>query len=112
MEIDTLQIAAGAITGFIASYFVKEAYLERKIKRLEEENEDLDAQVLSLKNAANNRIGIEARRDKAERMSGMMLEFATAMKEPNADIKAVMQTMATKYPDIAMELVKKGMKLV
>lgn len=112
MEFDALQIGIGLIFGAIVAFFAKEAYLERKIKRLSEENEDMNEEIISLRNTLAGRAGLDARKEKSERMQQMMLEFAAAMKEPNADIKAIMPIMAQKYPDIAMDLVKKGLKMI
>lgn len=112
MEIDALQLGAGLLIGAIVAYFAKEAFLERKIRRLSEENADLNQEVLSLKNTLNGRAGLDAKKEKADRMSNMMLEFAAAMQVKDAKPVEVMKAMAAKYPDIAMELVKKGMKLM
>ena len=54
--------------------------------------------------------GNKAKRDKAERQQAMMLEFAQAMKS-GANIEEVIKALGAKYPDIAMDLVKKGLKL-
>lgn len=112
MEIDALQIGIGALIGFICSFLVKESFIERKIRRLEAENDDLDEQCKNLQNTLNGREGLNARKDKAERMQGMMLEFANAMQAPDAKPQEIIKLIATKYPDIAMDLVKKGMKMV
>ena len=108
---DTLLYALGGlIVGISGSYLLREAYIERKIKRLMEENEDLEAELLSCQNTMRSVEGNKAKRDKAERQQAMMLEFAQAMQS-GENIENVIKTLGAKYPDIAMELVKKGLKL-
>lgn len=54
--------------------------------------------------------GVSARAEKAERMQTAMVEVAAIMKNPEIPDKqgAIMQ-LALKYPDIALDLVKKGL---
>lgn len=108
--IDDYWVLVALIVGILASYLIKEAYLERKISRLEDENEDMDDEIMSLRNTLKGREGVEVKADKAKRQQQAMLEFAMAMKE-GKPMAEVMQELAGKYPDIAMDLAKKGLKL-
>jgi len=110
MEFDVISFGIGLFVGLIVLYFVREAYLERKISRLERENKELDEEVYSYEQRDRNTKGLESKRDKAERMQSAMLEFAAAMKE-GVPLQDVLKALAAKYPDIAMDLVKKGMKV-
>lgn len=110
MEDILIGAGIGVFVGFIASFFIKEAYLTRKISRLEEENVDLDESLKALKQKEWSAQGYTAKREKSERQSAMMLEFAQAMQS-GAKIEDVIKTIGAKYPDIAMDLVKKGLKI-
>ena len=111
MDFDTLSIGIGLVIGFLCTFFARELYMERKIARLEAENIDLDVQVKSLQNTLNGRSGIGAKKEKAERMQSLMLEFVEAIKVPDAKPGDVIKALALKYPDVAIDLVKKGIKL-
>jgi hypothetical protein len=98
----------GLLSGFFLAYFAKEAYLSRKIKRLEEENEDLDEENKSLKNTAAGENGRLARQEKKERLQAAVIEIMGKMKEGNVDMPTVLKEIGAKYPDVAMDLIKKG----
>lgn len=101
----------GCIVGIIGSFFIREAWVERKLSRLQEENDALHEEIRNFQMERRGIKGNLAKADKAERMQSLMLEVAQAMQAPNANIQDILKGLALKYPDIAMDLVKKGMKL-
>lgn len=111
MDLDAIFFTSGLIIGALASFFLREKYLERKIARLESENSELGEHLYSYQQKERNAKGLMVQKEKAERQQSLMLEFAQLMQQPNPDVKQVLQSMASKYPDVAMDLVKKGLKL-
>jgi hypothetical protein len=93
----------GVIVGLAVSYF-RDNTLDRKINNLAG---DMD----SLVDSINGKQGVTARREKSERQQSAMLEFATLMQQPNAKIDEVLKAVGGKYPDVAMDLMKKGLKI-
>lgn len=68
--------------------------------------DSLDRRLEQWKNAQNAPLGVEARKEKAERMSSAMAEAMMAMKsgKPPAE---VIKEVAAKYPDVALDIGKK-----
>ena len=75
------------------------------------ENEEMHEELYSHQQKERNTKGLAVKQEKAERMQAAMLDFAQAMQAEGADKNAVIKAMALKYPDIAMDLIKKGLKL-
>lgn len=113
--LDTVSIGIGLIigliSGFILAILAKEVWIQRKISRLESINTDLEDEIESLRNRLNGRAGLDAKKDKAERLEKIMVEFAIAMKQPNANIAEVIKQTALANPDIALSLARKGLKI-
>lgn len=101
----------GVFFGMVLMFFVREKWLEHKIARLTDENSDLSEALYSFQQKERNQMGLQAKRDKAERQAAMMLEFAELAKQPNANVQEVIKVVAAKYPDLALDLVKKGLKI-
>jgi predicted SPOUT superfamily RNA methylase MTH1 len=99
----------GLILGGIVAFLSKDGYYSKRVSRLEELIADQDEIIESYRNKEKSVKGHLVKQEKAERMQSAMLEFAVAMKEPNANITEILKSMAAKYPDIAMDLAKKGM---
>ena len=109
--ISIVSMFIGFTIGFAVSFFVRDALQTRTINRLYAENSRMEAELYANKQREYGNAGNQAKREKAERMQGMIIEFAAAMKKPDAKIDEVVKGIATNYPDIAMDLVKKGMKI-
>jgi len=110
IEIAGVSFFIGLLAGGVVCFFVREKWLERKIARLTDENTLLDEELYSYQQKERNTKGIQVKQEKAERMQAVMLEFAAAMKAGRPP-QEILQELASKYPDVAMELVKKGIKL-
>jgi len=87
----------GILVGYVSMVF-----RDYRVSKLEKEVERLGM----VQNSAGGKI---ARQEKAERMQTAMVEVAAIMKNPEIQDKqgAVMQ-LAMKYPDLALELLRKG----
>lgn len=69
----------------------------------------LEDAVESIRMGENSARGNAKRAEKAERMQQAMVEAASIMKNDEIkDKQAAVLNLALKYPDIAMDLVKKG----
>jgi predicted RNase H-like nuclease (RuvC/YqgF family) len=109
MELESL--AVGLVAGTVASFFLRDRWLEMRIKRLESANNELEEALFSAQQRERGNLGIKAKQEKTERMQSAILEFATAMKEPNAKVEEVAKSLFSKYPDLGMDLLKKGFKI-
>jgi len=58
-------------------------------------------------------LGVQKRLEKAERMDAALLRVGQLMQaEPKPEWGTVIKTIAAEYPDVAMDLAKKGFKYV
>jgi len=87
------------ILGVVISTMIR----DYRVSRLEQRADELSGR---LANAGLN----SARRDKAEEMELAMAEAITAVQS-GKDIKEVLKETAMKHPNIALSLVKKGLKI-
>ena len=95
--IASFSILFGILVGYISTLF-----RDYRVSKLEKEVERLGA----VQNSASGKV---ARQEKAERMQMAMVEVAAIMKNPEiADKQGAIMQLAMKYPDIAMDLLKKG----
>lgn len=71
-----------------------------------------EARIKRLEMALISGQGVDARRDKAERMSSAMAEVAAAMANPENKGKEgeIIKSVAAKYPDVALTVASKFMK--
>jgi len=101
----TVLVAAlcGAIAGFFGGTIVSYLYSRASIASLE-------AQIVSMRMRAQQPDAVQARKDKAERMSSAMTEVLIGIKAEGAKPEEVIKAVAAKYPDVALDVVKKGMK--
>lgn len=87
---------------FVVSYF-NTNNVNNRLSRLE-------ADISSLEGRTNGREGAIRKAEKAERMQTAMVEVAAIMKNPEIpDKQKAIMELALKYPDIALDLVKKGL---
>lgn len=83
----------------------------KAFEAIKEANEEAEEAIKEANGRLLSAQGLLARKDKAERQQAMMLEIAEALKVEGAVPADVLKSMASKYPDIAMDLVKKGLRL-
>lgn len=67
--------------------------------------------LLSLKMGGLSPKGVAERVNRAERQEAAMIEFAQGMQVQGAKPEDVLKAVGLKYPDVAMQLIKKGMKM-
>lgn len=76
-----------------------------RIKRLEDEVEEINLRILSSQGNAK-------KAEKAEMMQMAMLEAAAIMKNPEIkDKQAALIQVGLKYPSVALDLLSKGLKM-
>lgn len=96
----------GAVLAGLVSFLLKDKLSERKISRLEEECEDLEADLRTYKAAEYATKGNTKRAEAESRMESAMGEAVVLMKSGKPPIE-VMKEVAAKYPDVAIKLAKK-----
>jgi len=107
---DIVSFVLGLVIGAISCVLLRDKWLETRCNRLANENKELETLLYSAKQRERGLQGIAAKQEKAERLQGIMLEVATAAKE-GKDIQEVLKETAMKNPDIAFELLRKGLKI-
>jgi len=103
MELQDIGIVAlfSAIFSVIAVH-ISLQFRDYRVSKLEEAVEKLYA-------SRANESSRNSRSEKAERMQMAMLEVGQIMKDPNvADKQKAIMGLAMKYPDLALDLLKKG----
>lgn len=99
--IGLVSVTISAIIGVLIAWIAR-GIRERDVGRLE-------MRVESLEMSRKGDLGNSKRAEKAERMQMAMVEVAAIMKNPEiADKQGAIMQLAMKYPDIAMDLLKKG----
>lgn len=89
------------ICGFVVAYF-SDRSVRSTLARLESD-------VASLEGRLNGKEGVNRRAEKQEMMQQAMIEAAAIMKNPEiADKQGAILALATKYPMLALDLLKKG----
>lgn len=94
-------LIGGVIGGIVCGWLYAE-YLSGTAR-------ELRAEVLSAHNTIKGARGNSQKEENLERMNNAMLEAGLMLKE-GKDIKEVITTIGTKYPDIALKLANKFMK--
>lgn len=113
MDWNWVFVGSGAVTAaFIGSFLggivigalkdweagAKQAQMDKRISRLEMSN--------------ISGAGVDAKREKSERMAEVMAEVATLMANPENKGKEmdILKAMAAKHPDVALDVAKKAMR--
>jgi hypothetical protein len=105
MEWATIVVICGLLSGIFGAVFAYATVWLRdyRVARLEKEVERLTM-------CDNSTKGNAARAQKAERMQAAMLEVGAIMNDAAVtDKQAAIMKLAMKYPDLALDLVKKGL---
>jgi hypothetical protein len=90
-----LAIAGGLIGGFVARLiFDKWGF------------SNLERRLYSLENSIKGSVGVAARAEKAERLTLAIAE-GTKMVQEGKEVKEVIKELAIKYPDVALDIVKR-----
>jgi len=105
-------ILLGSI-GLVLAYFAARWALNDRLKQTEQAFNELQADYDYLVDSRNGAKGAPAREAKEDRAEMALIEAATALNElpEGADPKPVIMGLVKKYPDVALKLVKKGVKL-
>ncbi len=96
----------GAILAGLVSFLLKDKLSERKIVRLEDEIEDLTADLRTYKAAEYANKGNVRKAEENSRMESAMGEAVVLMKSGKQPMDAIKE-VAVKYPDVAFKLAKK-----
>ena len=105
VEWATIVVICGLLSGVFGAVFAYATVWLRdyRVGRLEREVERLGM-------CWNSGKGNAARAEKAERMQTAMVEVAAIMKNPEiTDKQKAVMDLALKYPDLMMDLMKKGL---
>jgi hypothetical protein len=116
---DVISLVIGIVSGSLLSYFVKEMYLERKIRRLEMENSDLDEALYSYQQKERNTKGLQVKADMKQAEITMFSQIVEGLEnmpqfkevlDKTPQMKGVL-TMAKANPEMVLKLIKKNVKL-
>ena len=110
VEFDVLLALVALITGAVLAYFARDTHTERMVMRLAAYNEDLEAELRDLRMAAKGARGNIAQEQKKEQLEAAMMEAVSMFKEGSKP-EEIIKSLVTKYPGVAMQLAKKGLKL-
>jgi len=91
-------VFSGIITGVVLKYLADYSLMHRLAS--------VEAEITRVKMGELSQRGNQAKREKEERMQAAMME-AMALIQQGAPVQDVIKQVAAKYPDIAMDLVKK-----
>jgi len=97
-----IAIIVGIFSGLISSLVLKYLADYSLMHRLA----SVEAEITRVKMGELSQRGNQARKEKEERMQAAMME-AMALVQQGAPVQDVIKQIGMKYPDIAMDLVKK-----
>jgi uncharacterized membrane protein (DUF106 family) len=95
-------VLSGVMSGIIAVVVLKYLADYSLMHRLA----SLEAEITKIKMGELSQRGNAARREKEERMQAAMME-AMALVQQGANVQDVIKQIGIKYPDIAMDMIKK-----
>jgi hypothetical protein len=102
--------AVGLVVGLTMAYFAADALQKQRLERAKEYISELEDVIDSYKKAEWGDRGRKKQAEQSERMDAAMMEIAVAIKAGKPPMDAIKE-LIPKYPDIALRLAKKGMKL-